>query len=400
MPILVFLLSIAATASLLAWLFILLHPARPWDFLPVAEDLPPPDAPPELPTAVIVVPARNEADSLPRTLPALLQQDYPNFRVVVVDDRSGDRTAEVARDIAARLGCAERLTVLKGAALPAGWVGKVWAMTQGVQTALAGGDPRFVMLTDADILHAPGSLRRLVCESLMLKLGLNSRMALLRCHSGAERLLIPAFVCFFNLLYPMRKVNNPADPLAAAAGGCVLLSREAIDKLGGGFECIKAEVIDDVNLARQVKARGLPLRLSLSRGDVKSLRDYPLLADIWKMVRRTAFTELKYSPLRLAGALAGLVLLFVLPLVATVAGLLLLALNPAGIMPILAVWALGKGLLSLVVMRAVYAPAVRFFQLPGYYSWTLPAAGVLYGLMTADSAHRHYQGKGLQWRDA
>jgi hopene-associated glycosyltransferase HpnB len=394
------LLSILATISLLAWLFILFHPARPWDFWPVAEDLPLPEISDPLPSTVIVVPARNEADSLPATLPALLQQDYPDYRVVIVDDRSDDGTAGVARGIAEKMGCAERLTVIEGAALPQGWVGKVWAMTQGVQAALASGDPQFLMLTDADILHAPGSLQRLVRESLSLKLGLNSRMALLRCQSKAEMLLIPAFVYFFNLLYPMRRVNNPNDTLAAAAGGCVLLSREAVEKLGRSFECIKAEIIDDVNLARQVKAHGLPLRLSLSKSDVKSLRDYPLLADIWKMVRRTAFTELKYSYLRLIGAIAGLKLLFGVPVAAVFFGLILLLLDPAGPSAVFAGWAIGKGLLSLLVMRAVYAPAVRFFRLPGYYAYTLPVAGFIYGLMTADSARRFAQGKGVQWRDA
>src|SRR5260221_5293685 len=143
-------------------------------------------------------------------------------------------------------------------------------------------------------------------ESMNTGLGLNSRMAALRCVSPVGRLLIPEFVFFFNLLYPMRRVNNPRDTLAAAAGGCVLLSREAVENLECGFESIKSEIIDDVNLARQVKARGIPIRLSLSRSEVQSLREYPELGDIWKMVRRTAFTELKYSWPRLAGSLMGL----------------------------------------------------------------------------------------------
>jgi len=259
----------------------------------------------------------------------------------------------------------------------------------------------FFLLTDADIKHAPGSLRRLVSESINANLGSNSRMARLRCVSDAEKLLIPAFVYFFNLLYPMRRVNNPADPLAAGAGGCVLLSKEAIDKLGGGFESIRGEIIDDVNLARQVKGRGLPIRLSLSRTEVLSLRDYPLLADIWKMVRRTAFTELKYSWLRLAGAMAGLTLLFVVPFLALLVALLLFVLSGSELpLLVLATGLLAKSTLALILMRTVYTPAIKFFELPPHYSLMLAPAAVLYALMTVDSALRHARGSASEWRVA
>ena len=314
-----------------------------------------------------------------------------------MDDRSTDGTADVARRIAADVGQSSRLRVVTGAPLPEGWVGKVWALEQGCRIAPA--NPQsFYLLTDADILHAPSSLRRLVSESAAAGLGLNSRMARLRCQSSAERLLIPAFVFFFNLLYPMRRVNNPRDPLAAAAGGCVLLSREAIEKIGG-FACIRGEIIDDVNLARQVKSAGLRIRLSLSRTDVVSLREYPRLGDVWSMVRRSAFIELKYSWLRLAGAVLGLGLVFVAPVVAVCGGLAAVAFGASGDVVVTGLWALCKGLLALAVMRHVYGPAVSFFGLPRRAAYSLPLAGVLYGLMTLDSARRHALGRGERWRE-
>lgn len=400
---LLYILSFAATASALAWLFLLFHPARPWDFQPVGDDGEPPTGPANWPPVCILVPARNEAESLPQTLPALLKQDYPGeFRIYLMDDRSTDGTADVARKLAAELNAGERLTILSGTDLPAGWVGKMWALDQAARTALK--DPRleFVLLTDADIFHAPGSLRRLVAESVESNLGLNSRMARLRCESSPEKLLIPAFVYFFNLLYPMRRVNNPQDNLAAAAGGCVLLSRKALEALGGGFECVRNEIIDDVNVGRNVKARGFPIRLSLSRTEVVSLREYPKLDDIWHMVRRTAFTELKYSAVRLLGAVGGLALLFVTPFIALLTGLVFVSWalnggNAAYLAP--GIWCAAKGAVAFASMRVIYGPATTFFGTGEKYAWSLPAAGVLYGLMTVDSALQHWRGERIRWRE-
>jgi hopene-associated glycosyltransferase HpnB len=380
------------------------------------------------------------AESLPRTLSALLAQDYPGIHeVILVDDRSTDGTADVARRIAAETGHAAKLRVVTGAPLPEGWVGKVWALEQAMQNVECkmqngqpaeavsncrrpiansqqpiANNPAFFLLTDADILHAPSSLRRLVAESVCgasfqpargqdgrtTMLALNSRMARLRCESPAERLLIPAFVFFFNLLYPMRRVNDPRDSVAGAAGGCMLLSAEALAKIGGGFACIRGEIIDDCALARQVKDAGLPIRLSLSRAEVHSLRAYPKLADIWRMVSRSAFTELKHSWLRLAIAIAGLALLFAAPLLAVCGGLASAACSGgAGDIAMTGLWASVKGLLALGTMAYVYGPAVRFFELPRGYVWSLPLAGMLYGLMTLDSAWRHARGTGTQWRE-
>ncbi|MCW8129695.1 MAG: glycosyltransferase [Planctomycetota bacterium] len=388
--------------SILVWLYILMHPARPWDFQPVAEDIPPPPDPERWPDVRIVVPSRNESESLPHTLPALLKQAYPGrAEVVVIDDRSTDGTADVARKIAADCGAQDRLHVLVGQLLPEGWVGKVWAMEQGRRHEAEGSaPPKYYLLTDADIRHAEGSLKRLVLESEQDALALNSRMARLRCVSGPERLLIPPFVFFFNLLYPMRRANNPADPLAASAGGCVLLEREAIEK-AGGFACIQGEIIDDVNLSRAIKKQKRAIRLALSRGDVESLREYETLDTIWTMVRRTAFTELRYSFARLLGAMAGLMLTFVVPPLLVALGLAasLYGVLGGGEVPVfLTLLVAAHGFFAWGLMAAVYRPATEFFGLSRAWSWTLPLAGVLYGGMTLDSALRHLTGIQRGWR--
>ncbi len=399
MALLLLAIWVLVTLSVLGWLFIVSDPQCPWDLEPVGDDLPLPvedGSIPNWPAVAIVVPARNETEILPSTLPALFNQDYPgSFHVYIVDDRSSDGTAPLAHQIAREQNQAGRLTVINGAPLPEGWVGKVWAMNQGAQAALQR-DVQFILLTDADIFHSPTSLRRLVTESWRNSLGLNSRMARLRCQTGAERLLIPAFLFFFNLLYPMRRVNAPTDKTAAAAGGCMLLSSAALTALGGGFEAIRSDLIDDVNLARQIKDRGFEIQLNISRSEVLSLREYDHLADIWKMVRRSAFTELQYSWLRLIGALAGLGLMFVVPVVAVVAGV-------AGAIADVELWICGwlifKGMLALALMRHAYCPAIRFFELPSLYACTLPAAGFLYALMTLDSALRHVCRKNVGWRE-
>ncbi len=384
------LLLAAASAgglALLSWLAVLLDPARPWDLRPVGEAEPAPPDPVAWPRVAVLVPARNESASLDATLPALLAQDYQGeWEIVVVDDRSDDGTAAVARRVAA--GDA-RLTVVEGAGLPAGWVGKVWALEQGVRAA---GPSEYLLLTDADIRHAPGSLRRLVAESEAAGLALNSRMARLRCESGPERLLIPPFLFFFNLLYPMRRVNDPESRVAASAGGCELLRRDALER-AGGLVAIRGEIIDDVTLARRTKRLGEPIRLSVSRRDVESLRVYGSVGAVWRMVRRTAFDELRYSWLLLAGTLLALLILFPLPPLLALAGVALAATGDWG-------WALALGLAGLgawVLMAFAFRRTVRYFGLPGAWAWTLPFGGTLYGGMTLDSALRHLARTSSPW---
>lgn len=364
-------------AALVAWLGIALRPGRFWDLRPVAEDEPPPPDPAARPSVCALVPARNERASLPSTLPALLAQDYEGpWRIVLVDDRSDDGTATAARELGG-----ERVTVVDGAPLPDGWAGKVWAMEQG---AAAAGAPDYLWLTDADILHSHGSLRRLVAESEAAGLALNSRMARLRASSPAERLLVPPFLFFFNLIYPMRLVNGPGRT-AAAAGGCVLLRRDCLQR-AGGFGAIRGEVIDDVNLARAVKRLRVPIRLSVSRADVVSLRGYGSVAAFWRTVRRTAFAELGHSWVRLAGTVLGLALIFALPPALLLAAAATRQAAPAAL-----------GAAAWAVMTAIFAPTIRLFRLPLAWAVTLPLAGVLYGAMTVDSALRYAAGRRRVW---
>jgi hopene-associated glycosyltransferase HpnB len=393
------LLAIGALA-LAAWVGLLLHPARAWRLEPVGEDDVAAD-PPAWPAVAVLVPARNEAGSLPLTLPALLAQDYPGpLRIVLVDDRSTDGTAGTARRIARESAHADRLDVLEGAPLPDGWLGKMWALEQASRHALAARDgalaardgalaarPDLVLLTDADILHSAASVRRLVADLVARDVVLDSRMARLRCESPAEKLLVPAFTWFFGLLYPFRWVNDPRRATAAAAGGCVLLRASVLRRVGA-FEPLKDRLIDDVSLGRLVKRADPRVRLAHSRSDVASVRPSPQLRDVWRMVARSAFTELRGSWLRLAACLVVLAIVFVAPPLLVVLGLALRA--PA---------LLAEGAAAWLLMSALHAGALRAFGLPAWRALLLPAVGALYGAMTLDSALRSLRDDGPRWRD-
>jgi hopene-associated glycosyltransferase HpnB len=369
--------------SLVSWLTIVALPSRPWDLQPVGEDDPPPADPARWPSACVIVPARNESAYLPRTLPALLAQDYPgDWRVVVVDDRSLDDTAVVAAGLAN-----DRVIVVRGRPLPEHWVGKVWAMAQGTEAA---GETEYLLLADADIRLASHLLRRLVAESEAAGLALNSRMARLRTISAAERLLVPPFLFFFNLLYPMRRVNG-RGLTAAAAGGCILLRRAALQRLGG-FTAIREQIIDDVHLAGATKRLGMRIRLATSRGDVTSLREYGTIGALWRSVRRTAFDELGYSPVVLLGTVAGLVVLFLVP-----PGLVLTGLVGAPLAGTLWLTLGLVGALAWATMALVFLPTVRFFGLRRTWAMTFPLAGLVYAAITVDSALRHVAGRGGTW---
>jgi hopene-associated glycosyltransferase HpnB len=340
--------------------------------------LPPPQ---RWPSVVAVVPARNEADVIAQSIESLLRQDYPgSFGVVLVDDGSDDGTSSVARRAADRTASAERLTILHGAALPTGWTGKVWAQQQGVQRATVDDAPDYLLLTDADIGHAPDNLRALISRAEGDGRVLVSLMAELSCTSWAERFLIPAFVFFFQMLYPFAWVNRSEGGIAAAAGGCMLVRRSALEK-AGGIASIRSEIIDDCALARRLKAVG-PIWLGLTRR-ARSLRPYGGFADIGRMVSRSAYAQLRYSPLLLAGTVAGMMLTYLVPPMLT-----LLETGPAQ-------W---TGLCTWFLMALAFQPMRRFYLVSPLWGLALPAIAAAYMLFTMQSALQVWRGRGGMWK--
>ena len=369
---------VLAALSLAIWLYLLLFRGFFW----VAR-LPAPMAPPaRWPSVVAVVPARNEASVVGEAVSSLLAQDYPGrFSVVLVDDHSEDGTAEIARTAAARLGKSERLAVLGARPLAAGWTGKLWALGEGVRQVEESGDPpELFLFTDADIGHHRSNLAELVARLEGERRDLVSLMVRLRCESWAERLMIPAFVFFFAMLYPFAWSNDPRRTTAAAAGGCVLLRRSAFAR-GGGFAAIRGALIDDCALAKAVKENSGSTWLGLTR-ETKSLRPYPRLGDIWRMVARTAYTQLRYSPLLLAGTVLGLGITYLVPPALTFAG------GAAGWLA-LAAWA---------AMSLAYLPMLRFYGLSPLWAPLLPATSLVYLAATLDSARRYWRGAGGEWK--
>nr|WP_237418365.1 glycosyltransferase [Actinomadura rayongensis] len=335
------------------------------------------------PGVVAVVPARDEAAVLPDTLPTLLAQEYPGpFRVVLVDDGSSDGTAALAKRLAA--GAAADLEVVAARERPAGWAGKVWAMSEGVRAA-ARDRPEFVLFTDADIAYRPGAVAGLVRAALGRDRDLVSRMALLSVATGWERLVVPAFVYFFAQLYPFRRVGRDGSRTAAAAGGCMLVRRTALDR-AGGLAAIGGALIDDVALGRLLKRSGARCELRLAR-DVESRRPYPRLADLWAMVVRSAYHQLRYSPALLAATVAGLAVLYGVPPVAAIAG----AATGNGTATV-------AGAAGWAVMAATQVPVLRFYGLSPARAVALPLVAALYAAMTVDSARRHYAGRGGMWK--
>ncbi|HEY4253153.1 MAG TPA: glycosyltransferase [Roseomonas sp.] len=338
------------------------------------DDVAPPAAPSRWPSVVAVVPARDEADVIARSIGSLLAQDYPgDWRVVLVDDGSSDGTAAAAR----ALGGGDRLAVLAGAPLPAGWTGKLWAQAQGVKAA---GTPDYLLLTDADIGHAPDNLRALVARAEAGGHSMVSLMAQLSCAGWAERFLIPAFVFFFQMLYPFAWVARPDRRDAAAAGGCMLVRRTALEQ-AGGIAAIRAEIIDDCALGRRMKQVG-PIRLSLTRR-AASLRPYGGIAEIGGMVSRSAYAQLRYSPLLLAGTVLGMVLTYwTAPLLAVFGG----------------GWAQLCGALAWLLMALSFQPMLRFYRVSPLWGLALPVIGAAYTLFTLQSALQVWRGKGGMWK--
>jgi GT2 family glycosyltransferase len=398
-----------------------------------------------LPTVCAVVPARNEADLLPVSLRSLLRQDYHgSFTVFLVDDHSTDGTPDIALGVAHALNKSQQLQIVSAQALPGGWTGKLWAIEQGIQAvetrliaslqkpdATSLQKPDYFLLTDADIEHDAANLRRLVAKAEKDNLDLVSVMVRLRCKSLWEQLLIPAFVFFFQKIYPFRWVNDPNNPTAAAAGGCILIRREALNRIGG-IKTVRHALIDDCALASVVKRRGwgrqgdkgtrgqgrqgdkgtrgqggqggqgrislpssTPPLLHSSTGRIwlglstltRSLRPYPSLTTIWDMVARTAYTQLNYSPLLLILTLVGMTLIYIVPPLGLILGALM------------GHWGIAfTGLLTWLLMSLAYLPTIRFYKCPVWLVFCLSAIAFLYTFMTLDSALRHWQGRGGAWK--
>ena len=345
------------------------------------------------PAVFVVIPARNEADMLPTTLPSLINQDYPGaMSIILVDDHSTDETAAIARALAQsqvdksqQFEPVRQISVVSGEPLPNGWTGKLWAIAQGIFQAQSQSSTDYFLLTDADIEHDPQNISRLVTKAEQDSLDLVSLMVQLRCQSFWEHLLVPAFVFFFQKLYPFRWVNDPANPLAAAAGGCILVRSTALAQIGG-IQSVRRALIDDCALAKAVKTNGGHLWLGLSHS-TRSLRPYPTLMSIWDMVARTAFTQLGYSPWLLLGTLLGMLLIYGVPVVSAIAGLL----TQNWILAIV-------GALGWLLMSRLYLPTIRFYQCLTILSFCLPMIAMLYTLMTLDSALRHWRGQGGVWK--
>ena len=353
------------------------------------------------PDVVVLVPARNEADVLDQTLDTLLQQDYPGrFHVILVDDHSSDGTARVAAEVAKKTGQAKLFSLARARRLPEGWSGKVWALAEGYAHAREiMPEAKYVWLTDADIAHWLANLRNLVAKAESEKLDMVSLMATLSCVSLWERLLIPAFVFFFQKLYPFRWVNDPDRDTAAAAGGCVLLNRAALDA-AGGFESIHDALIDDCALGERIKEvaqnRGRGVWLGLG-SEVESVRPYDGLGPIWSMVARSAYTQLDYSPRNLAAAVFGMLVAYVVPPIALVFGLLGGFIVDVTMADTAAIAMLG-GACAFGLMSLAYWPTLRHYGEPVWAVMLLPLAALVYIAMMLDSARRHRSGKGGYWK--
>jgi hopene-associated glycosyltransferase HpnB len=333
---------------------------------------------PAWPAVAAVVPARNEADCIGASIASLLAQDYRGrWTVILVDDDSSDGTA----DIACRAAGNERLQIVTSRGLPAGWTGKLWAIKQGMEAAAdLPQPPRYVLFTDADIVHAPDSVSRLVAHAERNALVLASLMVKLHCESFAERVAVPAFILFFQMLYPFAWVNRRQSPVAAAAGGCMLVRPEVV-RSAGGIEAIRGALIDDCALAKLLKAHG-PIWLGLTER-VRSIRRYPALADIRRMVVRSAYAQLRYSPLLLAATMAAMTLTYLVPPFAAVFG--------SGIVRMIGVAAWG-------LMFVAFQPTLRFYRLSPLWGLALPAIALQYMLFTLDSAHQYVRGQGGSWK--
>lgn len=374
-----------ALLSLAAWAYLLLCHGGFWR---ADQRLPRPAARTAWPQVVAIVPARNEAATIGEVLRANAASTYPGvFSVVVVDDASDDGTGAIARGVAAEAG--RSIAVVEAPPLAPSWSGKLWALEAGCRVAAeTAPDARYFLFADADIRLAPGTLAALTAQAEAQEFSLVSLMARLDCRGPWGHLLIPAFVFFFQKLYPFPRTNDPESVTAGAAGGCLLIRRDALTEIGG-IAALKSALIDDCTLAALIK-RGPPRRkiwVGLAQDDAISLRDNRRVGSIWSMVARTAYTQLRYSPWLLAGSVAGMGLVYLAGPAAAVLG----ALGGDAVLAL-------SGGLAWAAMAAAYLPTIRHFRVPRIWAAALPLAALLYMGMTLDSARRHWRGKGGAWK--
>jgi hopene-associated glycosyltransferase HpnB len=334
------------------------------------------------PRLAVIIPARDEAQGIGACIRSLLQQDFAGeWTIILVDDGSSDGTATIARQAIAALDGQWRLNVVTGAPPPAGWTGKLWALKQGIDVAgRVAPATEYFLLSDADIVYAPGTLTALVARARAGGFVLTSLMVKLRCESLAERALIPAFIFFFEMLYPFAWVNREEAATAGAAGGCMLVRADALGQ-AGGIAAIRNALIDDCALARKLKVRG-PIWLGLTE-HARSIRPYPGFEDIRRMVARSAYAQLRYSPLILLGVLAGMGVTYLAPP--------LIALFGSGSARIL-------GLAAWLLMAIAFQPTLRFYRVSPLWGIALPAIAFCYTLFTLDSALQFARGKGGLWK--
>jgi glycosyltransferase involved in cell wall biosynthesis len=403
-----------AAIPLAIWCYLFIARGHFWNLHLFDEDHATHPAPQAWPSVTAIIPARNEAETIAQTIASLSQQDYPGkFSIVVVDDHSEDATARLAQDSAQKNPTARaQITILSAPELQPGWTGKLSALSAGVNFALdrspqeklssraeRGGSfssattepsntepPTCLWFTDADVVHAPDTLTRLVSRAEQDHLDLTSLMVLLRAQTIPERLLIPPFLFFFLKLYPPAKIANPNSRVAGAAGGCIRLRRAALDRIGG-LAAIRGEVIDDCALARAVKgspsdAKRTKIWMGITRKS-QSLRAYSTFAEIRDMIARTAFTQLRYSALLHLGTLLGLTLTYLAPIA------LLFAHDTAARLIALATW---------LIMSLLFLPTVRFYRISTHWAATLPLAATFYAAATLLSATRYWTNRGAQWK--
>jgi len=372
---------IIAALGLVSWIYLIAGRGEFWRTTKFDDLAPAPDRA-GWPAIAVVVPARDEAAGVARCVTSILGQPYPGrLSMILVDDQSKDGTAELAANAAAAMGASARFAVLSGRPLPSGWTGKLWAVKQGL-TLVDGWpvQPDYVLLTDADIVYSGDVLMRLVARAESEHLAMTSIMAKLRCESLAEKYLIPAFIFFFEMLYPFAWVRNRRRATAAAAGGCILARRDALKNVGG-IDVIRGSLIDDCALGAKLKAQG-PVWLGFSH-DVISVRASDTVADVGRMISRSAYAQLRYSPLILAGTVAGMAVVYLAPVVIALFGHGLTAAFAA---------------IAWLLMALAFQPTLRYYGQSVFWGPALPAIALAYLVFTVNSALQHMQGRGGMWK--